>query len=160
MKVRRKRVLETAGEGKLGRQSIARRKHSSLELPSVPLHLIAMLIDAAEEVCAAVHIQHYAGALLARLFAIVVIGAHLDPLCFQRLVIASPLPPCFASHTVDTLVSELRDQCIGSFGAHFFWNSNLLRSNPARRRNPLCGECLYFFDRVMRGVEQKCANEM
>jgi hypothetical protein len=51
-------VVETAWERKLGRESVFGRQHSSLELARMSLHLIAMLVDTAKEVGAAMNIEH------------------------------------------------------------------------------------------------------
>jgi hypothetical protein len=101
--------MQTAGKWKLRRQSVLGRNHPRLQLARMSLHLVAVLVDTAEEVCAAVHVQHDAVALCdVKLLAGVVVLAHLDPLGVQDCAVSPPLPPFLPANGLDALGTQLR----------------------------------------------------
>jgi len=105
--------MQTTWEGKLRRESVFGRQHPSLELARMPLHLIAMLVDAPKEVCAAMNIEHYAVAFGdSQLLPRVVVLAHLDPLGLECCAFASPLPPIRSSDCLDAFRPQL---CVEEF---------------------------------------------
>lgn len=127
----------------------------------MPLHLIAMLVHAAEEVRAAMHIQHDAIALrYSQLFARIMVLAHLYPLRLHRRAVPPPLPPVLPADCFDATWAklradefsrsrELRIAYIGHFHVH-----------PVRYWDPLRREGLQLVDGVQGRVVQEAPDEL
>ena len=142
MEVRRQTVVQAAGEGKLWREAVPGRKHPRLELAGVALHLVAVLVDASEEVGAAVDIEHDAAARVAAPLALVVVGPHLYPLGLERAAGLPPLPPLAAADLADAIGPQLRLEDGGGVRDLVLGDLLLLDLDPLRVRNPLRGEGL------------------
>lgn len=135
-------VVNAAWERKLRRKSISGRQHSSFELSSMPLHLIAMLVHAAKVICAAMNIENDALSLSACSFPCVVVLSHLYPFCFKSVVWLTPLPPGLAADLVDAVMTELRMEERGRLVETGDWDAELLDLDPAWCGHPLRGESL------------------
>jgi hypothetical protein len=88
----------------------------------MPLHLIAMLVNAAKEVGAAMNIEHDTIAFGdCQLFPRIVVLAHFDPFGFECCPFASPLfgcqPRSYASANVPNLPPVLPSNCFDTFWA-------------------------------------------
>jgi hypothetical protein len=107
-------VVQATGEGELRRQPVSRRYHPGLELAGMSLHLIAVLVDAAEKVGAPMHVQHDAVALCdVQLLACIVVLAHLNPFGTQDGAVSSPLPPVLPADSRNASWSQLRADELG-----------------------------------------------
>jgi len=101
-------IMESTGERKLGRKSVFGSEHPGLELARMPLHLVAVFVDAAEEIGAAVYVEHDAVTLGdVQLLSSVMVLSHLNPFSLQRSSFSAPLPPRCSAHGLDTPRSEL-----------------------------------------------------
>lgn len=125
----------------------------------MPLQLVSVHIDAAEEVGAAVHVEHDAAPLICCLLAREVVGAHLYPFCPQLAPGTSPLPPCFAADLVDALGTELRLDGCGGFGDLRQGDDDFIRLDPCWIGDFLGGEALELFDGVVGGVEEELPDQ-
>lgn len=156
----RQTVVEAAREWKLRRQSVFRGKDSRLELAGMALHLIAMFIDAAEEICAAVDVHHDTLDGIAALLPLVGIRPHLDPFSLERRLWFPPLPPSPAAHLTDAVSPQLCRQQLGRARQMLLRYGHLVDLYPLRMRHPLGGERLQLLDRVMRGKVQERSNQV
>jgi hypothetical protein len=115
-------IVQTAWEGELGRESVFGCQHSGFELARMPLHLIAMLVDTAKEVCASMDVEHYAIAFGdCQLFPRVIVLAHLDPFSLECCSVTSPLSNCqlqsCARAGIPHLPPVLPSDCFDAFWA-------------------------------------------
>lgn len=153
-------IVEAARERELRGEAVARCNYAGLELPGMPLELVAVLVNAAKIISASVNVQHDASTRLARLLALVVVGPHLDPLGTEGGVWLAPLPPLGAANLADALGSQLllEEGC----GADdlVLRDLDLLDLDPLRMRDPLGREGLELLDRVVRCVEEEGPDEV
>ena len=156
-----KAVLQAAGERELGGQAVPRREDARLELAGMALHLVAVLVDAAEEVGAAVDVEHdpvattTSAAGIGLPLALVVVGPHLNPLRLELGATAArlaPLPPFAAPDLADALGPELVVEETGGARQQLLADDGLLDLDPGGMRDPLRGECLELLDGVFGGV--------
>lgn len=152
--------MQATRKGELRCKAVTWSKDPSLQLSCVPLQLVSVLIHAAKEVCAAVHIEHDPRTLLFSALTLFPVAAHLDPVGLESSVVSPPFPPVLASDLFDTVWTQLCGKSRSSLFNGSFGNSQLLNVDPGGRWDPLCREALNLFDSVMGGVYQKLANEI
>lgn len=124
------------------------------------LHLISVLIHAAEEVCAAVHVEHNPLSWISGFLPLGVISAHLDPFRLQGGAIPPPLPPLLAAHAINPMGTQLTLNGYGGLGDRGLRNQDILRANPMRGGNPLRRKRLKLLDRVVRSVDEEGADQV
>jgi hypothetical protein len=71
--------MQAAWKRELWRETIARSEDSCSQLPRMSLHLIAVLVHAAEEICAAMNIEHDSPPLPSFAGPFGVVATHLYP---------------------------------------------------------------------------------
>lgn len=153
-------VLQAAREGELRCQAVPGSKDPGAELAGVSLHLISVLVDAAEEVAAAVDVHHDPCSNAASPLALVGVGAHLDPLGHQRRLGLSPLPPLAPADASDAILAKLGLEEGGGLAQVVIRDRGVLDLDVLRVRNPLGSEGLELLDGVVRREEEKCADEV
>lgn len=119
-----------------------------------------MLVHAAEEVCAAVYVEHNSCAFLLATLALLVVAAHFDPVGLERRLISSPFPPVLASDELHSLWAKLRDQGCCGFLDRGLGDRHLLDMDPSRGWYPLRREALNVLDSVVRRIDEELANEV
>ena len=82
-------------------------KDPRFQFSSMPLHLVAMLVDATEKVCSAVYVQHNSFPWITHALSRRVVLPHLYPLGLQHATFSPPLPPSSSSDLVDTSMAQL-----------------------------------------------------
>lgn len=82
-------------------------KNSSLQFPRMSLHLIPMLIHTPKKVRASMHIQHNSPPRILQHLPLIIIRPHLNPLRFDFTPRSPPLPPNFAPHLLNSMMTQL-----------------------------------------------------
>ena len=120
------------------------------------LQLIAVFVDTTEIIGTAMNVQHDPLALrIVGLFALAVVGLHLDPLGLQGLSGLAPLPPIADANLPDAIGTKLLLEKGSGLVELLTGDFDFLDANPLRMGNPLRGESLEIFDGVMRREGQK-----
>lgn len=154
-------VLQATREWKLGREPVLGRYDSGLELAGMALHLVAVLVDATEEVGAAVHIQHDPVAFgYAQLLPRFVVLAHLDPLGLEGCAFPSPLPPRLPAHRFHAPGTQLLADVFGGSQRLAGGYVDHLHVHPARYWHPLRRKGLQLVYSVERRVVKEAADEL
>lgn len=135
-------------------------KDPRLQLPSMPLHLVAMFVDTTEEVRPAMYVKHHSLPFIAHLLSRRIVLSHLYPFGFQHATLSPPQPPLSSSNLIDAVVAQLRLQQICRFCDYIIGDSDFVDFDPARVRDPLCGEVLEVFDSMQRCVVKKPADQV
>ena len=141
------------------REAVPRREDASIELARVPLQLIAVDVDAAEEVGAAVDVEHDPTPIVSGPLAREVVGTHFDPLGAQRAAGAPPLPPCLAADLLNACGAELLLDCGCGGGDLGLGDVDFVDLDPCWVGDVLCGEALEVFHCVVGGVEEELADQ-
>ena len=68
-----------------------------------------MFIHASKKISAAMYVQHDTLAIIVHLLPVIIIAAHLNPLCLQFALVSSPLPPQLPSDAIDSIMAQLRN---------------------------------------------------
>lgn len=89
------------------RKTILGGKDPGFEFSRMALYLIAVGIDAAEEVCTAVDVQHDAVTFARGLLAPIEVPPHLDPLALELAGRTAPLPPLLPADARNAIRPEL-----------------------------------------------------
>ena len=84
------------------------------------------------------------------LFALAVVGFHLDPLGLQGLSGLAPLPPIAAADLADAIGTQLLLQEGSGLVDLFTGYLDFVDANPLGMGHPLRGEGLEIFDSVLR----------
>lgn len=155
-------VDEPAGEGELRGEAVFGGQQAGVELAGVALHLVAVLVDAAKVVGAAVHIQHDALAPgVGGAEAVLPVLAHLDPLGLEGLAaLAPPLPPRMPADRLDALGAQLRAHEVGRALQLRVGDGWMVDVDPVRHGHPLRGEGLQLLDRMQRGIVQEAPDQL
>lgn len=124
------------------------------------LHLITVLIHAAEEVCTTMHIEHDSVALFATLLSLCIMRPHFNPFRLQHGVVSSPLPPLAASNFVHTVMAQLSSESLCCLSDRVLRYCYFLHLDPVRIGYPLRGEALKLFDSVEGSMVEKLAYEI
>jgi len=152
--------VQTAGKWKLRSQSVSRRKHSRLKLSCVSLHLVAMLIHTPEIIRPAVDIQHTSCTVLTTQLSCSIIRPQLNPVRLQWCLDTAPLPPRWATYSLNACRSKLFLNVRGSSVDVVSRYRNIFCAYPVWCRHPLTGEGLNIFDCVVGAVDEELADEV
>ena len=126
----------------------------------MPLHLIPVFFNAAEEIASAVHIQHDSVALAAHSLPLIIVCSHLDPFCLQRTVVTAPLPPLPATHLLYTIFAEIRDDGICGFRNKLWRYGYVFGTYPRRMGDDVGSEGLEVVHGLGRGIREERADQM
>lgn len=125
------------------------------------LHLIAVHVDAAKEVCAAVNIEHDPPTGVLVLLPLVVVRPHLDPFGLQRAWVGlPPLPPLAPADLANALWSELGFEQAGGVLELVGRDSYVVDLDPLWVRDPLGREGLQLLDGVVGDILQERTDEV
>lgn len=130
-------------------------KHSSFQLPRVPLQLIPVRIHTPKEVAPAMDIQHDPLPRIVPALPHLEMRPHLNPLGAHLVPRPTPLPPRLPSHTLNTMAPQLRLYGLRAGREVRLRDRDQVDLDPQGVRHPLRGEALDVLDRVVRGVQQE-----
>ena len=101
------------------------------------LHLVSMLVHAAEEVTSTMNVEHDPIAVLGRFPSLIVVTAHLNPFTFEVGPSAlTPLPPLRSTDPCDALRSQLLDNGLGGSIDAFARDDDVVYLDPSWMRHP------------------------